>query len=54
VEPRPALNKARKRVFEALPDIKSSLPFPLMGLDSDSGGEFINAALLKWCQNERV
>jgi hypothetical protein len=34
-------------VFNALLDIKSSLPFPLRGLDSDNGSEFINSALFK-------
>ena len=54
VELRPTLNKAHKWVFEALLDIKSSLPFPLIGLDSDNGSEFINAALLKWCRDESI
>jgi len=54
VELRPTLNKAHKWVFEALLDIKSSLPFPLTGIDSDNGAEFINAALLKWCRDERI
>ena len=53
-ELRPTLNKAHKWVFEALGDIESSLPFPLSGLDSDNGSEFINAALLKWCRERRV
>jgi hypothetical protein len=54
VELRPTLNKAHKWVFEALLDIKSSLPFPLTGIDSDNGSEFINSALLKWCQEKRI
>jgi hypothetical protein len=54
VELRPTLNKAHKWVFEALVDIKSSLPFPLTGIDSDNGSEFINHALLKWCREERI
>jgi hypothetical protein len=53
-ELRPTLNKAHKWVFQALLDIRSSLPFPLMGIDSDNGGEFINSALLKWCRDERI
>jgi hypothetical protein len=53
-ELRPTLNKAHKWVFEALLDIKSSLPFPLRGLDSDNGSEFINSALLKWCRDGRI
>jgi hypothetical protein len=54
VELRPTLNKAHKWVFQALPGIKSSLPFPLTGIDSDNGSEFINSALLKWCGQERI
>jgi hypothetical protein len=54
VELRALLNKAEKWVFEALPDIKSSLPFPFLGLDSDNGSEFINKPLLKWCSAEGI
>jgi hypothetical protein len=54
VELRPALNKAHKRIFEALLDIKSSLLFPLMGIDSDNGSGFINSALIKWCRDEHI
>jgi IS30 family transposase len=53
-ELRPTLNKAHKWVFQALLDIKSSLPFPLMGIDSDNGSEFINAALFRWRRDERI
>ena len=54
VELRSTLNKAHKWVFQALQGIQASLPFPLLGLDSDNGGEFINSALLKWCQQENI
>ena len=54
VELRPTLNKAHKWIFEALEGIQASLPFPFLGLDSDNGSEFINSALLKWCQSERI
>jgi len=54
VELRPTLNKAHKWVFEALLGIKATLPFPLIGIYSDNGSEFINSALLKWCQDERI
>jgi hypothetical protein len=40
-ELRPLLNKAQKWIMEALPDIRSGLPFPLLGIDSDNGSEFI-------------
>jgi hypothetical protein len=54
VELRPTLNKAHKWILEALTDIKSSLPFPMTGLDSDNGEEFINAALVKWCSSQQI
>jgi hypothetical protein len=48
------LNKAQKHVFEALMDIKERLPFNLLGIDSDNGSEFINAHLLRYCQQEGI
>jgi hypothetical protein len=51
---RPLLNKAQKWVLDALPDIRSSLPFPLLGIDSDNGSEFINHSLLSWCDAHRI
>jgi hypothetical protein len=54
VELRPTLNKAHKWVFEALEGIHASLPFPLLGLDSDNGSEFINSAFISWCHSEHI
>jgi len=39
VEMRQLLNKAHKWVLKALLDIKSSLQFPLSGIDSDNGSD---------------
>jgi hypothetical protein len=47
-------NKAQVWVFEALKDIKGRMPFPLLGIDSDSGGEFINNHLFRYCQQEKI
>ena len=47
-------NKAQIWVFNALKDIRQRLPFPLLGVDSDSGGEFINHHLFKYCQQEKI
>ena len=47
-------NKAQIWVFNALKDISGRLPFKLLGIDSDNGGEFINAPLLKYCQAEKI
>jgi hypothetical protein len=51
---RPLLNKAQKWVMEALPDIHTNLPFPLLGIDSDNGSEFINRTLLSWCDSRHI
>ena len=53
-ELRPLLNKAQKCVLEALPDIHHNLPFPLLGIDSDNGSEFINRTLLSWCESNHI
>ena len=35
-------NKARKWVLAALDDIATTMPFPILGVDTDNGSEFIN------------
>ena len=47
-------NKAQVWVFEAIQAIRERLPFPLLGLDSDNGSEFINGQLLRYCQQQRI
>jgi hypothetical protein len=47
-------NKAQARVFEALQKVRKQLPFPLLGLDSDNGSEFINDQLLRYCRQEQI
>jgi len=51
-ETRAVRNKAQVHVFAALLEIRKSLPFPLLGLDSDNGSEFINNHLSRYCQHE--
>lgn len=53
-EVRPLVNKAQRWVHEALVDIERTLPFPLRGLDSDNGAEFINHQLLRYCEQRRI
>ena len=47
-------NKAAKHVFAALVEIQAALPFPLLGIDSDNGSEFINEHLLRWCVSQQI
>jgi hypothetical protein len=53
-ENRSVQNKAEKWVFEALMDIRAAFPFPILGIDSDNGSEFINWHLLSWCEKNRT
>jgi hypothetical protein len=53
-ELRAVKNKAEKWVFEALELIRSRLPFPLLGLDSDNDSAFINHHLYDYCQVEDI
>jgi hypothetical protein len=46
--------KGQERVGGAIQRMRQRLPFLLLGLDSDNGGEFINRHLLTYCQKERV
>lgn len=46
--------KAQKHVFAALEYIRGELPFPLLGLDSDNGSEFINDELVRYCEDEHL
>jgi len=43
-------NKAQEWVFAALKVIRRRLPFPLLGIHSDGGREFINEPLFEYCQ----
>lgn len=47
-------NKARCHVFKALKTCRTNLPFPLLGLDCDNGGEFINENLRQYCEDEQI
>ena len=47
-------NKAAKWVFEALEHVTAVFPFPIIGIDSDNGSEFINEHLLAYCHARRI
>jgi hypothetical protein len=46
--------KTQQRVGTAVHHVRQRLPFPLLGLDSDNGSEFINQDLAAWCQRESI
>lgn len=47
-------NGAHKWVLAAMDEVIARLPFPLVGLDTDNGGEFINYALIAWAGDKDI
>jgi len=47
-------NKTQEAVTQAIIAIRHDLPFPLLGLDSDNGSEFINSTLYRYCLSELI
>jgi transposase InsO family protein len=53
-ESRALLGKSEIAVQRALGEMQSSLPFRLLGVDADNGGEFINWHLKRWCDAQQI
>jgi hypothetical protein len=47
-------NKTQAAVSAAIELLRRDLPFPLLGLDSDNGSEFINDTLYRYCLSEQI
>jgi hypothetical protein len=50
VEVRAMWGRGQAGTLAALQDVEASLPFALLGLDSDNGGEFLNYHVMSWLQ----
>ncbi len=50
----PLLHRGQHAVIHALDRARQLLPFPLLGLDTDNGGEFLNEELLAYCRREQI
>src|SRR3990172_1039803 len=46
--------KGQERVGGGVDAIKRRLPFPLLGLDTDNGSEFINQGLYDYCRRYKI
>ena len=46
--------RTQQAVFAAIQSMRTRLPFPLLGIDSDNGSEFINSLLYSYCQKEKI
>jgi hypothetical protein len=53
-ESRALLGRGQSAVKQALNEIAGVLPFPLLGVDSDNGSEFINWHLKDWCEGKHI
>lgn len=47
-------NKAAIWVSAAMEHVAKVFPFPILGIDSDNGSEFINAHFFEWCTNRHI
>jgi hypothetical protein len=54
VECLPLLCRSQHAVIENLDHARKVLPFPILGLDTDNGSEFLNAELLAYCEREKI
>jgi len=48
------LHRSQEAVSKAIHQMRQSLPFPLLGIDSDNGSEFINDLLYRYCLDEKI
>jgi hypothetical protein len=47
-------HRSQRNVSAAIKQLRDRLPFPLLGIDSDNDGVFINETLLRYCTDEKV
>lgn len=50
----PLLGRGQEAVIAALKRARQLLPFPLLGIDTDNGGEVINMELMAYCEQEQI
>jgi hypothetical protein len=50
----PLLHRSQEAVVAALQRARTLFPFPMLGIDADNGGEFINEVLVAYCAQEQI
>jgi hypothetical protein len=50
----PVWGKWQEKVRQSVHHMRQRLPFPLLGIDSDNGSEFINQVFYKYCHDEGI
>lgn len=48
------MGRGEQGITKAVNAVKSALPFVVKGLDSDSGGEFINWQMVRYCEQNKI
>jgi len=54
IECLPLLHRSGHAVIDAINHARQLIPFPVLGLDSDNGSEFINSELIDYCKREEI
>ena len=54
VESHAVLGKSQVQVQQGLEQMRQGLPFPLLGIDSDNGSEFLNGHLVRYCRGLHI
>ncbi len=44
----------QETVLAALQRARTLFPFPILGIDTDNGGEFINERVIAYCEQEQI
>jgi hypothetical protein len=50
----PLLHRSQEAVLAALQRARKLFPFPILGIDTDNGGEFINEVMVAYCEQEQI
>jgi|GEM_PF-790562 len=50
----PLLYRSRETVLAAFQCTQKLFPFPILGIDTDNGGEFINEIIVAYCEQEQI
>jgi hypothetical protein len=50
----PLLHRSQEAVLAALQRARTLFPFPILGIDTDNSGEFINEVMVAYCEQERI
>ena len=50
----PLLYRSQETVLAAIQHARGLFPFPILGIDTDNGGELINEVLIAYCEQEQI